>query len=344
MKRASVALEPTGLLVDRLDREFDAQALASMADGAAGDLPWRLWRTALYDPLHDFLSRPGKEFRGELLLACWHLGGRKESPPPELALVVEALHAGSLIVDDIEDGSTERRGAPSLHRLFGVPKALNAGNWLYFWPLQLLDEIEMAEATRAACHRLTRRVLLECHYGQALDLSVRMLDLEQGDVAGVVRAVTMLKTGGLVGLAAALGALVSGAGHDVVSAVMRFGRRLGTGLQMLDDLSGLLNEERFDKGREDLAGARPTWPWAWVSLLVDADSYRSLLSSQRRVAAGAPAEPLARDLAKIVEPDGKRRVHAWLEQAFSELASAVPHRAPLASLRAELERLERSYV
>ena len=37
-----------------------------------------------------------------------------------------------------------------------------------------------------------------------------------------------------------------------VDALARFGDRLGTGLQMLDDLGSLVSERRASKGREDL--------------------------------------------------------------------------------------------
>ena len=94
---------------------------------------------ALRGPLREFLSRPGKAFRGRLVEASWHVArGRFEPVPEILPIVVEALHAGSLIVDDIEDDATERRGGPALHRMVGTPVALNAGNWLYIWPQHLL--------------------------------------------------------------------------------------------------------------------------------------------------------------------------------------------------------------
>src|SRR5690348_14713449 len=154
MTRSALALEKQGRLIERLDREFSASCLAELGEGAAQEIPWRLWRKALYAPLQEFLSRPGKEFRAELLHQCWHLGSRKDAPPPELALVVEALHAGSLIIDDIEDGSLERRGRPALHHLTGVPTAINAGNWLYFWPFRLLESIDASDEIRAHAHRL----------------------------------------------------------------------------------------------------------------------------------------------------------------------------------------------
>jgi geranylgeranyl diphosphate synthase type I len=344
MNHSALALENLGLLVERLDREFAAESLADLADGAAAEIPWRLWRQALYTPLHDFLSRPGKEFRGELLAQSWHLAGRKDPPPSELALVVEALHAGSLIIDDIEDESTERRGRPALHRVYGTPAALNAGNWLYFWPFRLLDQAPLSAEIKAAAHKLVTRVLLECHYGQSLDLSIRLADLEPSEIPDVVRAITELKTGSLVGLAAGLGALASGADDRVVRAATRFGRELGTALQMLDDLSGVVTEKRRHKGIEDVSLGRPTWPFAWLAQTMEVDAFAELKNMSRAVCSGEDAEPLARELGRLVAPQGKRRVHAHVEHAFARLASALPHAPALAALRLELERLERSYV
>ncbi|APJ04061.1 polyprenyl synthetase family protein [Silvanigrella aquatica] len=80
----------------------------------------------------------------------------------QVALAVEILHCASLVIDDIEDGSTERRGKNSLHLEFGIPQALNAGNWMYFLALKQLPENLKNEAVDT---------LFDCHIGQALDLS-----------------------------------------------------------------------------------------------------------------------------------------------------------------------------
>jgi geranylgeranyl pyrophosphate synthase len=337
---ASVRNEP---LVDLLDREFDRVSLGGLAGGAAAAVPWRLFRKALYAPLRDFLQRPGKEFRGELLTACYHLGGSKGPLPYELPLVIEALHAGSLIVDDIEDASETRRGAPTLHRLFGVPTALNAGNWLYFWALTLLERAVGPEQ-HAAAQRLANRVLLECHHGQALDLSVRLGDVSRDELPAVVRAISELKTGSLVGLSAGLGAIAGGASEELVDAATRFGRALGTGLQMLDDLSGIVNERRRDKGHEDLVNGRPTWVWAWLADTQAPEELEALEAMSRAVVDGAAPEPLAERMRRLVGAHGKRRVHDHLDAAFRALSEAAPQGSTLAMLKRELERLERSYV
>jgi geranylgeranyl pyrophosphate synthase len=315
--------------------------LHRLGTGAAGRIPWHLWNEALYEPMRDFLSRPGKAMRDDLVFSSYRLAGGKGNPPPELGLFIEALHAGSLVVDDIEDDSEERRGLPALHRIYGMPAALNAGNWLYFWAFDLLDRVAMTSEARAAAHRVAFRALRECHYGQGLDLATKVDELAGADVSGVVLAISELKTGGLVALATGLGALAAGAEPSVVEASVRFGRDVGVGLQMLDDLSGITNDRRKQKGHEDLTQAKATWPWAWLSNHLDARSFSGLTVALAELRRGAAAEPLLHRLRALVSPIGRDHVHEHLERALSRFAAAVP--APVSALRQQLERLERSY-
>ncbi|HYQ27458.1 MAG TPA: polyprenyl synthetase family protein, partial [Polyangiaceae bacterium] len=264
MMNRALAMEEPCTLVTLLAEEFDDRQLGKVL-GSEHRVPAHLWDAALVGPLLDFLGRPGKEFRARLVVMAWQLSGRNQSPPAELPLIVEALHCGSLIVDDIEDQSNERRGAPALHCRYGLPRALNAGNFLYFWALELLSRLNLPPITELALHRAFSRTLLACHQGQALDLSVDVTRLEQREVLPTVSAVTQLKTGKLCELAALMGALTAGAPQSRARAIADFAQELGVGLQMLDDLGGITSERRAHKGHEDLRHARPTWPWAWAA-------------------------------------------------------------------------------
>src|SRR5262245_53682692 len=101
----------------------------------------QVWDRILLDPVREFLNRPSKAIRGRLAEVGYRLAsgtdGELSDEAKRLCLLcsnaVESIHAGSLVIDDIQDGSVLRRGAPTLHREIGVPLALNAGNWLYFW-------------------------------------------------------------------------------------------------------------------------------------------------------------------------------------------------------------------
>src|SRR6476620_9922223 len=130
-------------------------------------------------PLRNLLARPGKSFRGRLVEVGWILGktdpeiqlsSEERSYCDAISRAIEYVHAGSLIIDDIEDGSINRRGLPSLHILYGTPVALNAGNWLYFWPFQIIQKLGLPEKTEISLYKKFHETLLQGHYGQALDL------------------------------------------------------------------------------------------------------------------------------------------------------------------------------
>ena len=124
-------------------------------------------QTALLSPVEDLTSNHGKRIRGQLVHLSWRLvsegnpfsvNGSKQCRT--CAEVVELIHAGSLVVDDIEDGSRIRRGKPALHIRYGLPIALNAGNWLYFWPFELIRTLELPSETTLSVYEYYHRTLL----------------------------------------------------------------------------------------------------------------------------------------------------------------------------------------
>jgi geranylgeranyl pyrophosphate synthase len=341
MTQPALVLHPSPLLA-AFEHELENRRRHPLCGDAAAFVPREAWEAALGAPLREFLARPGKELRGGLAQAFFALVSDGAQPPENLPLIVEALHAGSLVVDDIEDDSCERRGRPALHRQYGVPLALNAGNWLYFWAARLLADLELSDGARIAAHDLMTRSLLDSHYGQALDLSARASTLSQAELPSIVRATTELKTGSLVALSGALGALTGGAGDHVVSAVYRFGRELGAVLQMLDDLGGILSAKRLAKGEEDLRNDRPTWAWAWLATKQPAGEFRRLRSMAVEVLEGAEASSLLTQMRDRLAGE-RAEIGEALEAAFSRLGHALPQRKGLRALRSKLEQWQSSY-
>ena len=87
--------------------------LASMTDSLSSMVP-----SVMIDRFHapglELLGRGGKRWRPMVMvLCCESAGGRADDAYP-LTPLVEMAHNGSLIVDDIEDKSVERRGKPAV--------------------------------------------------------------------------------------------------------------------------------------------------------------------------------------------------------------------------------------
>lgn len=311
-------------------------------------LPLALWRKVLLGPVEEILSRPGKAFRAHLVEAAWRLVAPDREPPAELGAVIEVLHAGSMVVDDIEDGSSTRRGGPALHTLYGVPLALNAGNWMYFWPFELLRGLALPPHTESLLIGRTLTTLSDCHRGQALDVGVLVGDVEQARVADVVAETTALKTGALMGLAGALGAGAAGASGHLLEAAERFGRRLGFALQQLDDLGNLSGHKDPDKRHEDLRNGRLGWPWAWAAESLDADAFGKLVAAaiDLRNQGGdktAGCEWLAARLKAVAGAERRRQIGQEVLSASRDLECVFGRTPVTAFLRNEIARLEASY-
>jgi len=339
MKHLAILESVPGTLV-ALEHAFREQG-ASALDPLVPDTVW--WH-ALVGPTQEFLSRPGKELRAALVRAGWLLaGGDATTMPERLGLVVELLHAGSLVIDDVEDDSKQRRGGPALHHIFGVPLAINTGSWMYFWALAELAHIGLPPNAELAAYRSACSTLVRCHQGQALDLAVRISELSLADVPNVVAATTRLKTGALCAFATSLGARALGATPGVIEATAAFGSATGTALQMLDDLGSLSSPARRDKGREDLRGLRPTWPWAWLA--ETRPFVWARLASQTRSARDdheldAVADALVDEIGEL----GRARIRGLLDDTLADLVARAGSGPAIAVVGAALSQMESSYA
>jgi geranylgeranyl pyrophosphate synthase len=318
---------------------------------ASSTLPRTVWDRALGDVARDILGRRSRQFRARMCELGWRLADGPGEVPSLLPALVEIVHAGSLIVDDIEDGSKLRRGAPAVHLVHGVPRTLNTGTWMYFWALELVGRLPLPSATRGRIRDAVAQALHRGHLGQALDLSVSIGRMPRALIYRTVATSTMLKTGALMELAALSGALAAGASDDRIEALAQFGRRMGLGLQMLDDFGNLTapTPEASDaKALEDLRNDRPTWPWAHAALDLDAAAFSQLQASARALCEGGDpdgtrARALAAELRMAVGMKGRRQAAAYLDSALRELRERVGDRDELGLLASEIERLEGSY-
>ena len=258
---------------------------------------------AIVAPARALTERPSKAFRAQLVALGHGIAARvlatAASPLPvdrsprldRAAAAVELLHAGSLMVDDVEDDSGERRGGPAVHVLHGVPLALCSGNWLYFWPLRLLSDLGMPPVLELELHRRYALALEHAHYGQALDLKVKVDSVPQAEVPALCRAVSDLKTGALTALALEIGALMAVSEAPdfsvpkalaIVDALGQFGRAFGRALQALDDLGNLLGTVDPGKCQEDLRQRKPTAIWAMVAEVAPPAAYESWRATASR--------------------------------------------------------------
>ncbi len=299
----------------------------------------------LLSPANRFLARAGKRIRESMLQLTFQMAGGQGKPPACLGKAIEWLHAGSLVIDDIEDDSLSRRGKPTLHREIGLPLALNAGNWMYFRALEQLLDGSLLPLTQ---HRLLRQMIVtarRCHEGQTLDLTSRVDRDEPKDFHSIVSEISRLKTGGLVSMAASFGATAMSSPKFLRDALSRFGMNVGIALQMRNDLEELRTlvrdaNENVELRCDDLRHARVTWPWAWAVLLTDPSGLQRLIAlmDQSRTSRQAMLD-LAAQLVHLVSSTGDSMIRSRIEAALGLLGEHVVDTSALHAMRSMLDQI-----
>jgi octaprenyl-diphosphate synthase len=291
-------------------------------------------------PGKDILSRGGKRWRPLLMtLVCEALGGGDAAIP--LAPLVEFCHNASLIHDDIEDNSDERRGKPAVHLIHGVDAAINSGSFLYFLPLACIDSWPHADNCRADVYSLWAAYLRKLHLGQAIDIHWhRNFDIVPS--VDEYLAMCALKTGCLARFAAELGILAaktagcdtSQTGHLGEAAPLgEAAEKLGIGFQILDDVKNLTTGIPGKKRGDDIVEGKKSLPiLLFLKLMPEKKEMVSrCFTASRENGVGAPeTEELIQAIAacgvlKKAEEQGKALI-AVARKVFEE------NSAPLAGL------------
>ncbi|KAL2830140.1 isoprenoid synthase domain-containing protein [Aspergillus pseudoustus] len=82
--------------------------------------------------------------------------------------IVQMLHNASLMLDDIEDNSSLRRGQPAAHVFYGTSQTINSANFIY-----VKTVLEATRLKNPHCIQIFIDELSNLHRGQSLDLHWR---------------------------------------------------------------------------------------------------------------------------------------------------------------------------
>jgi geranylgeranyl pyrophosphate synthase len=209
---------------------------------------------AIAEPVWDLLDRGGKRWRPVLmLLVCEALEG-EAGKFLDWFIIPELIHNGTLVVDDVEDDSKLRRGKPCLHKIYGVDIAVNAGNAMYYLPLQVLSDSngKVPDFVLLKAYEIYAQEMTNLSFGQAMDIAWHK-GLAYADKLTEVQYLQMCayKTGTLARMAAKLGALISGADDVTIEKIGRLGESIGIAFQIQDDVLNLTatsDKNQFVKG------------------------------------------------------------------------------------------------
>ena len=195
------------------------------------------WSDAYGAPLE---TKKGKGIRPSLcLFTCDALGGDIEKALPA-AVSLELIHNFSLIHDEIQDSDEIRHHRPTLWNVWGIPKALVAGN-----VMRVLADKSMSTMPSDHSKLLTvsssivSEACLEMIEGQYMDIS-----FEGGDGISVDQYMKMIshKTGALLRSSVHIGAVIGSRGGRVADIFREIGIKLGFMFQIRDDILGTWGE------------------------------------------------------------------------------------------------------
>merc|ERR1711906_82726 len=152
------------------------------------------------------------------------------------------IHTASLVHDDVLDDCDTRRGAETIHTLYGTRVAILAGDFLFAqssWYLANLDNLEVI--------KLISQVIADFANGeisQAGSLFDCDVTLEQ------YMDKSFYKTASLIAASCRSAAVFSGMPEEVKEDMFNYGKHLGLAFQVVDDILDFpQTEEQLGKPR-----------------------------------------------------------------------------------------------
>ena len=176
----------------------------------------------------------GKRLRPALLLLAAKLLDYKGAGAVRLGAVVEIIHTATLVHDDIIDEAEIRRGRPSPNTIWGNPKCVLAGDWLYMQAFQIsLEErnLHVLDLLTDLTKQMVEGELLQIEKLGSLITRDSHLDL-------IYR-----KTACLFAVCMQLGGVLAGADKEKQLLLREYGRAIGMAFQITDDVLDLTASE-----------------------------------------------------------------------------------------------------
>ncbi|AEH60862.1 Farnesyltranstransferase [Methanosalsum zhilinae DSM 4017] len=216
------------------------QSITTHVDKAISEMlpiayPDELYKASRYLP-----DAGGKRLRpATLVLAAQAVGSNLNDVLPA-AVSVELVHNFTLIHDDIMDEDSFRRGMEAVHVKWGLAGAILAGDTLYSKAFEILAGMDNDPARLNKCIELLSQTCTQICEGQWMDI-----EFEHRDDVTKEEYLEMVekKTSVLYAAAAKSGAILGGASDEVANSLYDFGRLIGVGFQIYDDVLDLITPE-----------------------------------------------------------------------------------------------------
>jgi geranylgeranyl diphosphate synthase type II len=219
---------------------------------------------SLREAMRYSLLAGGKRLRPILCLAACELAGGDPSRAMPTAVALEMIHTMSLIHDDLPamDDDDLRRGRATNHKVYGEAKAILAGDALLtraFEMVALRSPGVPPERLLAVVGELSLAAGAPGLVGgQVVDLECegKQVDLD------TLEYIHNHKTAALLRASVVSGALIAGAGDELLGALRTYARGIGLAFQIIDDILDVTasSEVLGKTAGKDLAADKTTYP------------------------------------------------------------------------------------
>ena len=187
----------------------------------------------------------GKRLRPLLAtIVCEAFGGNPDRAVP-FGVALELIHNFTLVHDDVMDEDDTRRGLKTVHCEYGLAEAILAGDAMFARAFELVIESDLDDSRVVKLVEILARSVRLLADGQQMDL-----DFEDRRIVSPGEYLEMIerKTAVLYSAAAQGGAVVGGASEPQQEAMFEYGRLVGLGFQIWDDVLDLRSDqETFGK-------------------------------------------------------------------------------------------------
>jgi len=199
----------------------------------------------LYDAAGHLIVNGGKRLRPYMVIkSCQILGGKTSNAMPA-ASAVEMVHNFTLVHDDIMDNDEMRHGVPTVHKKFGMPVAILAGDVLFSKAFQVISNSKLSgNAMTQLISRLAKGCVDVCE-GQLLDIKMA----EEKRIPSQSEYIEMIgkKTAALFDVSCAMGSICATSNKRDIENLSSFGKNLGIAFQITDDLIGVMGDPKITK-------------------------------------------------------------------------------------------------
>ena len=200
-------------------------------------------QATLHTAMRHYPMAGGKRLRPVMAMTAAEAVGGDEAAVRAIpfGICLEMVHNFTLVHDDIMDDDDLRRGQVSVHKEYGLATAINAGDALFARSFEVLLKTEVDDATARRLVGMVATMVREIGEGQQEDM-----EMEGGKDITVERYMAMIekKTARMFQAAASGGVLIAGGTDEQAAAMDEYGRCIGVGFQIWDDLLDLTADEK----------------------------------------------------------------------------------------------------